>query len=198
MNDASSSPRHAKRAPGRQTRNRKESVFFFRRSRITVHDVKAITASNVSIRSSASFQVTNVRGKSRVTAVQGVDWSILPWLEAPCFFLLLLRDSSWTWQPIISKRGLSPKKNDRGGRRRSSSIEWLMMRHTSWRLNNIDDGHMWNHQAESKQSEICPAGAYIHLTIITFLEDAIDSSLLVEAFSTRSHDTKCYWRDIQS
>lgn len=113
MNDASSSPRHAKRAPGRQTRNRKESVFFFRRSRITVHDVKAITASNVSIRSSASFQVTNVRGKSRVTAVQGVDWSILPWLEAPCFFLLLLRDSSWTWQPIISKRGLSPKKNDR-------------------------------------------------------------------------------------
>ncbi|EGO54167.1 hypothetical protein NEUTE1DRAFT_118086, partial [Neurospora tetrasperma FGSC 2508] len=43
-----------------------------------------------------------------------------------------------------------------------------MMRHTSRRLNNTDDGHMWNHQAESKQSEICPAEAHIHLTIITF------------------------------
>ncbi|KAK3492790.1 uncharacterized protein B0T23DRAFT_149620 [Neurospora hispaniola] len=50
-----------------------------------------------------------------------------------------------------------------------------MMRHTSQRLNNTDDGHMWNHQAEN----------------------AIDSSLLVEALSTRSHDTKCYSRAIQ-
>lgn len=111
MNDASSPPSHAKRAPRRQTRNRKEDVFFFRRSRITVHDVKAIAASNVSIRSSASF--TNVRGKSRVTAAQGVDWPILPWLEGPCSFLLLSRGYSWTWQPIIFKRGLSSKKNDR-------------------------------------------------------------------------------------